>query len=98
MRYIENFEVYFNSFLRSKKALREGMKMTPYPKSFEINIGSQSLVVNFVVAHRQFAFLELSLVSDKSDPHITIYDNYNLEIFNQIIKSLKIRNVSSTLC
>ena len=71
--------------------------MTPYPQSFGINIGSQSLVVNFVGANRQFAFLELSLVSDKSDPQITIYDSYNLEIFNQIIKSLKIGNVSSTL-
>ena len=72
--------------------------MTPYPQSFETNIGLQSLVVNFVGANRQFAFLELSLVSGKSDPHITIYDSYNLEISNQIIKSLKIENVLSTLC
>ena len=74
------------------------MKMTPYPQSFETNIGLQSLVVNFVGANRQFAFLELSLVSGKSDPHITIYDSYNLEISNQIIKSLNIENVLSTLC
>ena len=72
--------------------------MTPYPQSFEIKIGSQSLVVNFVGASRQFAFLELSLVSDKSDPHITIYDSYNLEISHQIIKSLKKWHLSSTLC
>ena len=26
----ENFEVYFNSTLRSKKALRTGIKMMPY--------------------------------------------------------------------
>ena len=41
----ENFEVYFNSVLTSNKALRAGIKMTSYKQSFEINVGSQSLVV-----------------------------------------------------
>ena len=50
----ENFEVCFNLVLRSKKAL----------KLFEINFGYQSLVVNFMGANRQIAFLELSLVYD----------------------------------
>ena len=35
----ETFEVYFNSVLRSKNALRTGIKMTPYQQSFEINAG-----------------------------------------------------------
>ena len=60
--------------------------MTPYPQSFGINIGSQSLVVNFVGANRQFAFLKLSIVYDKSDPHKTIYYNYNVEVATQKIK------------
>ena len=68
----------------------------PYLQSFEINVGSQSLVVNFVGANRQFTFLELSLVYDKSDQHKTIYDSYNLEVTTQKIKSLKIENASST--
>ena len=65
----ENFEVYFNSVLRSKKALRTEIKLTLYRQSFKINVGSQILVVNFVGANRHFAFLELSLVYDKSDQH-----------------------------
>ena len=54
--------------------------MTPYQQSFEINTGTQSINVNFVGANRQFAFLEVSLVHDKSDQHRTIYDSYNVEI------------------
>ena len=92
----ENFEAYFNSALTSKKALRTGIKIAPYQQSFEINVGSQSLVVNFVGANRQFAFLKLSIVYDKSDPHKTIYDNYNVEVATQKIKSLRIGNLSST--
>ena len=69
---------------------------TPYQQSFEINVGSQSLVVNFVGANRQFAFLKSSIVYNKSDPHKTIYDNYNVEVATQKIKSLRIGNLSST--
>ena len=92
----ENFEAYFNSVLKSKTALRTGIQTMPYLQSFEINVGSQSLVVTFVRANRQFTFLELSLVYDKSDQHKTIYDSHNLEVGTQKIKSLKIENASST--
>ena len=92
----ENFEAYFNSFLRSKKALRTGIKVTSYQQSFEINIGFQNLFVNFVGANRQFALLELSLVYDKNDQHKTIYNSYNAEVATKKIKSLKIGNSSST--
>ena len=72
-----------------KKALRTGIKMTPYQQSFEINLGSQSLLVNFVGANKKFAFLELSLVYNKSDQHKTINDSYNVEVATQKINSLK---------
>ena len=72
------------------------MKMTPYPQSFEIKIGSQSLVVNFVGANRQFAFLELSLVYNKSNQHKPIYDSYKVKVATQKVKSSKIGNVLST--
>ena len=58
--------------------------MTPYQQSFEINVESQSLVFNFVGANRQLAFLELSLVYDKSDHHKTIYYSYNVEVVEKI--------------
>ena len=70
--------------------------MTPYQQSFEINVGSQSLVVNFVGANRQFVFLELLLVYNKSDQHKAIYDSYSLEVATQKIKSLIIGNALST--
>ena len=57
----ENFQVYFNSVLRSKHVLRTRIKIMPYQQSFETNVGLQSLVANFVGGNRQFAFLELSL-------------------------------------
>ena len=57
----ENFQVYFNSVLRSKHVQRTRIKMIPYQQSFETNVGLQSLVANFVGGNRQFAFLELSL-------------------------------------
>ena len=70
--------------------------MTPYQQPFEINVGSQSLVVNFVGANRQIEFPELSLVYDKSDQHKTMYDSYNVEVATQKIRSLKLGNASST--
>ena len=44
----KNFEVCFNSTLKSKKALRTGIRMTHYQHSFEINTGTQSINANFV--------------------------------------------------
>ena len=70
--------------------------MTPYQQSFEINVGMPSINVNFVGSNRQFTFLEVSLVYDKSDQHKTICDSYNLELAASKIKSLKIENGSST--
>ena len=48
----ENIETYFKSVLKSKKVLRTGIKTMPYMQSFDINVGLQSLVVNFVGANR----------------------------------------------
>ena len=53
--------------------------MTPYQQSFEINTAMQSVNVNFIGSNRQFSFLEISLVYNKSDQHNTIYDSYDVE-------------------
>ena len=74
----ENFEVYFNSSLRSKIFLKTVIQMTPYEWSFEINTGTQSVNVNFIGSNRQFSFLEISFVYDKSDQHQTIFDSYDV--------------------
>ena len=54
-----NFQVYFNAILRSKKALRTAVQLSPYQQSFEVNIGTQTINVNFQGANRQFALLEI---------------------------------------
>ena len=46
----------------------------PIQKAYEINIRTDSINIDFLRANRQFDWLELSLVYDKSDKHTTIYD------------------------
>ena len=71
----ENFQVYFNAILRSKRTLRTGVRFSPYQQSFEVNISTQTINVNFQGANRQFAWLEISLIYDKSDQHQTMDDS-----------------------
>ena len=53
----------------SKKIVRMGAQKTPIQKTFEIKQGSDSTNVEFLGANRQFAWIELSIVPDKSDKH-----------------------------
>ena len=54
-----------------------GAEKTPIQKTYEIKQGSDSLNVEFLGANRQFDWIEISIVSDKSDKHTTTYDSYN---------------------
>ena len=76
----------------SKKVLRIGIQKTPLQKTYEINSGQVSTDVEMLGANRQFDWLEISLIHDKSDKHTTIYDSYNHEMAAQNIKSLKLTN------
>ena len=58
----------------------------------ETNRGSDSLNVEFLGANRQFDWIEISIVPDKSDKHRTIYDSYNRELASQTIKTLQLTN------
>ena len=40
--------------------------------------------------------LEISLVYDKNDKHVTIYDRYNTEFAAKVIKSIELANISNT--
>ena len=53
---------------------------------------SDSITVDFLGSSRQFAWLEISLVFDKSNKHTTIYDIYNVEVAAKYIKSIKLTN------
>ena len=75
----DNFLAYLNAILRSRSALRTGVILSPYQQGFEINVGTQSLKVNFRELNKQIEWLEISLVFDKSDQHQTVYNSYNVE-------------------
>ena len=67
---------------------------TPIQKTYEIQKGSDSLNIELLGANRQFDWIEISIVPDKSDQHKMIYDSYNKEMAAQLIKSLKLTNFS----
>ena len=65
---------------------------TPTQKIYEIYIGKNSLDIDVLRANRQFEWIELFLVYDKSDKQTTIYDINNVEITSAIIKLVKLTN------
>ena len=53
----------------------------------------QDFTVDFLRCNRQFDWLEMSIVYDKRDKHLTIYDSYNAECAAQLIKSVELANI-----
>ena len=88
----DTYRTYLEGVLVSSRKLRGGLKLFPYQKSYELVAGGQSKTFSFTNAFKQFEFLEISLVWDKSDQHTTIYDSYNAEIAATHIKSIKLQN------
>ena len=76
----DNFLAYLNSILRSRSALRTAIILSPYQQSFEINVGTQSLNINFRGLNKQIEWLEISLVFDKSGQPQAVYDSYDVEL------------------
>ena len=70
------------------------MQFSCYQQTFKMNVGTQSIKVNFQGANRQFGWLEISLVYDKSDQHQTIYDSYGVEVATTQVQSLSLENTS----
>ena len=67
-------------------------KKHQYKKTYEIKTGSDSLNVEFLGANREFDWIEISIVNDKSDKHTTIYSSYNRELAAQNIKTIQLSN------
>ena len=88
----KNFRQHLETIMVSKKILRMGAQKTPIQKTYEIQKGSDSLNVELLGSNRQFDWIEISIVPDKSDKHTTIYDSYNREMAAQLIKTLQLRN------
>ena len=92
----DTYRAYFEGAMISNQILRTGLKFSPYQKSYELVTGAQSKTFTFTNAFKQFAFLEFSLVFDKSDQHLNIYDSYNAETAATSIKYIKLQNASNT--
>ena len=91
----DTFNKYITKALQSKRVLRTGIKPTPYQKSFEVNVGTQSHVVEFKGANKQFSFIKISLVYDKSEQHNSVYDSYNIELAATNIASVQLENLNN---
>ena len=75
----KNFRQYLETIILSSKVLRMGIQKTLYKKTYKLQAGSQEFTVDFKVCDRQFDWLEISILYDKSDKHVRIYDSYNPE-------------------
>ena len=56
----------------------------------------QDFTCTFKGGQREFDWLKISIVCDKSYRHTTIYDSYDVELAAKLIKSIKFENTSST--
>ena len=92
----DTFRRYLESAMISEQVLRKGIKSMPYEKSYEMIIGAQSKTFTFTNVFKQFALLEFSLLFDRSDQHLSIYDSFNAEVAATNIKSIKLQNASNT--
>ena len=67
-------------------------KKTLIKKTYGIQKGSDSLNVEFLGSNRQFDWIEISIVPDKSDKYTTLYNIYNREMASQLIQTLRLSN------
>ena len=70
------YRTYFESAMVSENLVRTGIRKTPLQKSYELVASTQSKTITFNNAFKQFYFLEISLVFDRSYHHLSIYDSY----------------------
>ena len=71
-----------------------GIQKTPSQKTYEMSIESQSFHLGFLGSNREFDWLGICLVLNKSGKHSTIYDSYNVKKAAQFIKSAELENIS----
>ena len=91
----DTFDKYITKALKSRRVLRTGIKPTPYQKSYEVKIGTQTHVFEFKGVNKQFSFLEISLVYDRSEQHNSVYDSYNAELAATHTASVQLENLNN---
>ena len=90
----KNLHQYLETILISSKVLRMGIQETTYQKTYEMEIGSEEFMVGLKGCDRQLDWLEIFLVYEKRDKHLTIYDSYNAECAVQKVKSTELASIS----
>ena len=76
----------------SKKTIRIGTQKALLQKTYDVNVGQDSVDIDFVGANRQFDWIELALVYGKSDKHTTVYESYIHDLAARRIKSVSFSN------
>ena len=88
----KNFRQYLETIMVSKKILCMVAQKTAIQKTHEINVLQDPINIDLLGLNRQFDWLEISLVLDKSNKYTSIYDSYNGELAAKYIKLLKLSN------
>ena len=65
----KNFRQYIETIMLSKNILTMRIQKSPMQKTYEMSIRSNSINVKFIRANRQFDWLEILLIYDKSEEH-----------------------------
>ena len=82
--------------MRSSGALTTSVLLDPCQQTFEVNKGIQSIKIDFKGLNRQIEWFEISLVYNKNDQHLTIYDSYDVELAAKFIKKITLENIQKT--
>ena len=82
----KTFRQYLETIMLSSKVL---IQKPPYQKTHELQAGSLEFTVDSKGSDRQFDWLKISLLYDKSDKHLTICNSYNAECAARMIKKME---------
>ena len=91
-----NFRGYIESTLTASSILRIGIQKILYQKTFEVNVSSQTHVVDFKGANKQFSLISDTLVDDKSNQHRNVFDSYNIELASKGVKAIFLGNINNS--
>ena len=86
----KNFRQYLETIMVSSKVLRMGIQTTLYQKTYELPPGSQEFPVDFKGCDSHIDWLDISLLYDKSDKHLTLHDSYKAKCAARMIKSVEL--------
>ena len=90
-----NFRQFLETYLLAKKVFWMNVNKMPLQNSSELVVSIKTFTVDFIVAYRQFDWLEISLVYNKKRETYHSLRWYNLERANAFIQNVLIENASN---